>query len=359
MLWLSWRLIRWQVVAVGAAVIALAIALAITGPNLVHLYDTEVAGCNASFNGCFSATEALRHADRVLQLVSPLMLFVPALLGIFWGAPLVAREFENGTHKLAWTQSGTRRHWMLSKVCLYGLATMVTAGLLSLMVTWWSSPLDRVMHTPFAPSFFDRRDLVPVGYAVFAFALGVTFGVLIRRTLPAMVATLLAFVAGRLAVFEWIRPHLMSPLTATVSLNPNGGPPDHVPSGSWVLSADTINAAGRVIGQNGGIGPNGSLDLHLTNTNTLVIDGVGSCGHVSGVNVGTPGGGQALSQAAQACVNRLGIREVVTYQPLSRYWPFQWMETGIFVILALALVAFSVWFVRRRLSGQAALRREG
>jgi hypothetical protein len=351
MLWLSWRLIRWQVVAVGAVLVALAAALAITGPHLVHLYDTEVANCNQSFNGCFTATLTLRHTDRVLQLASPLVLLAPAVLGIFWGAPLVARELENGTHKLAWTQSGTRMRWMLSKVGLYGLVSMAVAGLLSLMVTWWSSPLDRVMNAPFSPAFFERRDLVPIGYAALAFALGVTFGVLIRRTLPAMVATLVAFIAARLAEFNWVRPHLMSPLTKTDVFNINGGPPGGVPAGSWVLSDTTISASGQVLGQNGGLGPDGSFGFNLSGDGTLTINGIGSCGHVSGVHLGTPGGAQALNQAAQACVDRLGIREVATYQPLSRYWPFQWMETGIFIVVALALVAFSVWFVRRRISG--------
>jgi len=76
---------------------------------------------------------------------------------------------------------------------------MALAGFLGLMLTWWASPIDTVNMNRFAPGVFDQRGMVAIGYAAFAFALGVTAGVLIRRTLPAMATTLVAFVAARLA----------------------------------------------------------------------------------------------------------------------------------------------------------------
>jgi len=99
--------------------------------------------------------------DRLLQQLGQLVLVAPALVGVFWGAPLVARELENNTFRLAWTQSVSRTRWLAIELGLVGLASMVTAGLLSLMVTWWSSPFDRITDSPFSPSSFDRRDLVP------------------------------------------------------------------------------------------------------------------------------------------------------------------------------------------------------
>jgi hypothetical protein len=41
---------------------------------------------------------------------------------------------------------------------------------------------------------------VPLGYAVFAFVLGATSGLFLRRTLPAMALTLVTFLDSRLAL---------------------------------------------------------------------------------------------------------------------------------------------------------------
>ena len=192
-----------------------------------------------------------------------LLVVVPGVIGVFWGAPLMARELETGTYKLAWTQSVPRKRWLAVKLGLVGLFSVAAAGLLSLMVTWWSSPIDRVNADPF--TVFDQRGIVPFGYAAFAFALGVTAGMLLRRTVPAMIATLVVFAGIRLAVTNWIRPYLLAPLrivSAVVPPGPGNGPgngPSNGPSnaaaapspGDWVLSDQTINAAGHVVGQDG------------------------------------------------------------------------------------------------------------
>ena len=67
----------------------------------------------------------------------------PALVGLFVGAPLLARELQHGTHRLAWTQSVTRRRWLLSKTLLLSLATALGAALLSALVMWWRQPSTR------------------------------------------------------------------------------------------------------------------------------------------------------------------------------------------------------------------------
>lgn len=144
---------------------------------------------------------------------------------------------------------------MAIKLAVVGLATMAVGGLLSLIVTWWSSPLDRVNMNPFGT--FDERDLVPLGYAAFAFVLGVTAGVLIRRALPAMATTLVAFVAVRGVINKWVRPYLLAPVQVTAPDNQLTGT-GNAPTGAgvlnphdWIISNQTINGAGRVIGQNG------------------------------------------------------------------------------------------------------------
>jgi hypothetical protein len=359
MLWLTWRQFRTQAAVVAGVLAVIAVALAVTGPHLVHLYDTTVKPC-ASHGDCGTATNLFTKNDRLLQQLGQVVLVAPALIGIFWGAPLVARELEGHTFRLAWTQSVSRTRWLALKLGLVGLASMAAAGLLSLMVTWWSSPFARITDSPFSPSSFDRRDLVPLGYAAFAFALGVTAGVLVRRTLPAMAATLVAFIGVRVAFFEWVRPHLMTPLRALIPLNaqpgvtlgPAGYAYGHIDAADWILSEQTVNGAGQVIGENGGIGPNGALDFAVSPSGTITIHGVGSCANVAPAGqdprLGAPS--PAFQRAAQECVDKVHLREALSYQPVSRYWAFQWYETAIFIGLALLLAGFCFWWVRRRLS---------
>jgi hypothetical protein len=52
--------------------------------------------------------------------------------------------------------------------------------------------------------------------------------------------------------------------------------------------------------------------------------------------------------ATIACVARAGYRSFSTYQPGYRFWPFQFIETGIFLALAAALIAVTFLIVRRR-----------
>lgn len=213
MIWMTWRQFRTQAIVALAALAAAAVAAAVTGPALAHLYDTVVATCRAH-GDCPAVTSAFLLHDHALQIgLDTLVVVAPGIIGVFWGAPLVARELDAGTFRQAWTQSVTRTRWLAVKLGVLGLASMAVAGLFGLMATWWSSPLDHVRMSPFGG--FDERDIVPVGYATFALALGVTAGVLIRRTLPAMATTLVVFVAVRAVLSKWVRPYLIAPLRIT------------------------------------------------------------------------------------------------------------------------------------------------
>jgi hypothetical protein len=347
-IWASWRQFRTQgAVAFGALVVVVVIA-AITGPHLIHLYNTTVATCTVRGN-CSAATAAFLRNDNSLRMWLGIgVIVVPGILGIFWGAPLVASELEAGTFRLAWTQSISRTRWLSVKLGVIGLASMVVAGLLSLMITWWSSPLDHAAMNVFGT--FDQRDIVPIGYAAFAFALGVTAGMLIRRTLPAMATTFVAFVTARLAFIHWIRPHLMAPALRNIALDPSttgygssglmffdSGPstlqpsPPNIPN-AWINSTEIVNRTG-----------------HALTSQVLKADcpSVGAGGQ--GPNGPVPA---AAQEALRHCVARIGAtyHEAVAYQPASRYWAFQWYETAIFFGAALILAGFCFWWVRRRLS---------
>jgi hypothetical protein len=224
------------------------------------------------------------------------------------------------------------------------------------MVTWWFSPIDAANANRFGLSMFGLRDIAPLGYAAFAFALGVTAGVLIRRTLPAMATTLVAYVASRLAFTFWVRPHLMSPSHTDAGLKaaqevgfavtPSGvkligGLPD-IPN-AWVYSSDVVNNAGQA--------PTASV-IRATCPNLPTgppAGSVGKGGGVAHVSVGSTGRSPAVFQD---CIAKLAANyhEVVTYQPASRFWAFQGIETAIFLALALLLCGLCFWWVRRRLS---------
>lgn len=345
MIRLTLRQLRASAITAYAALAIVAIVLAVTGPRLAHFYDAHVAGCQAAGN-CSGVTNTFLGFYHVVQAgLGPILLVLPALIGIFWGAPLLAHELETGTFRLAWTQSQTRGRWLAVKLFLTGLAAMAAAGLLSLMVTWWFSPLDTYNANRFTPAMFGERGIVPIGYAAFAFAFGVAAGLLIRRTIPAMAATLAAYLAARLAMTYAIRPHLMTPVRAVrpfLASGPASGPSP----ADWVLSDQTVNAAGQVVGQNGSIGSSGGFGFNVHHNGTFSLAGVGHCpGTVPhGTSRTLPPG------LMQACINHYGIRQVLTYQPISRYWAFQGLELAIFLALALALAGFCFWWMRRRLT---------
>lgn len=357
MIHFAWLQSRAQTITVAVLLAAIAVALAVTGPQLVHLYDTTVAGCSAN-GDCQGATTAFLQNDHALRtLLNDLLVVVPAIIGLFWGAPLVARELEGGTFRLAWTQSVTRTRWLAIRLAVVGLASMAVAGLFSLMLTWWSSPLDRALGTPF--SSFDYRDLVPAGYAAFAFALGVTAGVLLRSTLPAMALALFTFVAARLTFTHWVRPILLTPLRENLPLNgattAGYGYQGFIPFGShssnlqpatpnipgaWIMSVQMVNKTGH------------SLTPQFV---TSACPGIGGGGRPhGGLNPlsGASSHQQAPASAQQnldACADKLGktYHQLVTYQPASRYWPLQWYELAIYLAAAVALAGLCVWRIRR------------
>jgi hypothetical protein len=132
----SWLQFRLQATAAVGALAIVAVALAITGPHLSHLYDISgIATCQARGDCTSVASTFLNEvpADQILYYLGiAVLLAAPPVIGMFWGAPLVTRELETGTIRLAWTQGVTRTRWLAVKVAITGLAAMVTAGLLPL-----------------------------------------------------------------------------------------------------------------------------------------------------------------------------------------------------------------------------------
>ncbi len=374
MIWLAWRQLRTQAMVVFGVLVALGIVLALTGPHLVHVFDTVVKPCEGKPN-CGSLT--FSNSDRFLQSVSLLLLIAPALVGMFWGAPLVAREYENNTFRLVWTQSASRVRWLAAKLAIGAIASAAAVGLLSLMTTWWFSPIDAFSNNSLTPSTFDRRDLVPIAYALFAFAFGATAGLILRRTLPAMAVTLFGFIGLRYVVEDYLRPHFMTPLKLTSGFDPlepgltlgNGG----LSSSDQVVSQETVSGTGHVLSANGNVGPT-SGEVNVSSNGTVTLRGVGQCAgratntpatpatqgsvsqsfggsgpqvHAGNAGVGVPSM-EHLNKIVVPCARHYHLHQIVYYQPLNRYWPFQLIESGIFIGVALLLAGVSLWLLRRR-----------
>jgi hypothetical protein len=328
----TWRQFRGQAAVAVGALAVVAIVSALTSAH--SRYDS-----------------GLRTGLGVLVVVTP------GVVGLFWGAPLVAGELEAGTVRLAWTQSVTRTRWLTVRAGLAVLASMAAAGILSLIVTWWAAPFDRASGNLFGT--FDQRDLVPVGYAAFAVALGVTAGLLLRRTLPAMAVTLVAFVVARLAVAAWLRPVLLAPSHLALALNPA--------TTGYGSSVSGLGFFAVLVGA----GPKSTLEPALPDLPHAWISSVRIVGrggrHLTGqvLRGDCPGLGQrapgsagrfshshapaAVQQATHECVARVGAayHELVTYQPAGHYWPIQELELAVFLGAAVILGGFCRWRIRR------------
>jgi hypothetical protein len=361
MTWLTWRQFRAQTVTALATMAVYAILLAATGPHLASMYAADGLGsCRggscANLASYFTGS-LLRSPYMVLFLLSVgVILLAPAVIGLFWGAPLIARELETGTAALAWNQSVTRTRWLAVKLTVGVAGAIAVTEALCLMQSWWAAPIGRAVgdgaasgvlaQGRFTQLVFDTHGVTPLGYAVFAFALGVTAGALIRRTVPAMAVTLAIFAAIQVAMPLWVRPNLAPPghVVIPVSSVGNGPATDgsaftltalSVPGqpGAWLLSSGPVNATGQPVSTIPAPCIAESIKASLGSEPS------------SGDSAPAPN----LSGFAD-CLTSQGIREAITYQPASRYWPFQWTETAIYLVLALALAGYSFRRLSRRLS---------
>jgi hypothetical protein len=323
MTWLTWRQFRVPLLSVLAGLAVIGVVLGITGPGLVG--RTDYSDQDVLFGGTLLV-----------------MYLLPAVVGVFWGVPLITRELESGTHSLVWNQTITRGRWLATKLGLGVLAAMVAAGLLSLAVTWWASPIDAMATTDvgslhrMTPVVFAARGVVPVGYAAFAFVLGVATGIVLRRTVAAMAVTLVVLAAVLVAIPYLVRPYILPaledkvPITTSslrgVSGNDQGGI-DSVtvrdPDGAWVVTNETVDPSGNAVSPLPGFVQD-CLPARNASSPPPSFDKVGAC----------------LTQLGDH-----GYQQHVAYQPGYRFWPLQWIELAIF----LALSTLLTWFCFRRL----------
>jgi hypothetical protein len=342
MTWLAWRQFRTSMAIVAGAVAVLAVILLVTHPGLIDMYRSSgLAGCTGP---CEEAVTAFRSrvtdsaAEPVYFVGFGAVYVIPAIIGLFWGAPMVARELENGTYRLVWSQSTTRSRWLAVKLVAGAAGAMVAAGLLALAVTWWSAPIDRAAGNRLSAEVFGARGVVPIAYAAFAFVLGVLLGTVIRRTVPAMALTLVLVAAVQLLMPTMVRGHLIPPKTYTgaitaapgeeqsfeeLTMGINDGfmhvvPKLNVP-GAWVLENRALTASGKEF--------DGPFDEKFCGLDAA--SGPHGCEK------------WVLSQ---------NLHQDAVYQPASRFWPLQWVESALILVVTAMLTGLCFWWIRRRLS---------
>ena len=324
MTWVTWQQYRYPAAFAAALLAALAVVLLITGLHAAAVWNSALTHC-ATNNSCASlAGSNLSLGNPIIATLGVATSAIPVLPGLLWGAPTVATELETGTNQFAWTQSITRRRWLAVRAGWLLLAAAVLAGAVSAVVTWWSGPANALNADAFQVNRFDVTDIVPVGYAIFAMALGICAGTLLRRTLPALGITLAGFGAVRLVTALWLRLHYMTPVTVYYKLTAPFTPP-----GSYLqVSTGFVSPDGKPA----------ALDYAVPNYNGVPLPA--ACVRAMQNNPNP--------QAVLPCLAAHGYQGSMTYQPASRFWAFQSIETGICVVLAAVLIGITFWVLRRR-----------
>ncbi|HXA63138.1 MAG TPA: ABC transporter permease subunit [Streptosporangiaceae bacterium] len=327
MIWLTWRQHRTQALG-GAVLVALtAVVFLRYGSSMRGAYTQDgIGACLAGGTGgghCQSVMTAFM--DRFNGVANHLLTWfslLPGLIGAMVGASLLGREYEHGTWRLAWTQAVPRTRWLTVKIALITAGIVVVTATLSTVFAWYRSPMDQVSGR-FAPGAFDFEGLSLTGYTLFAFALGVLAGLLLRRTVPAIMAALVAFLAVRLPVEYWLRQRYQNPVALLLdpagnhTMGPGTIPTSPGPRG-WTLGQDLVDKTGHLLSSS----QNDQISQKL---------------------------GTLTSPAAtDAYLRGLGLHLKVVYQPADRFWTFQIIEAALFIGLATALLGITIWHLHHR-----------
>ncbi|MCE6998508.1 ABC transporter permease subunit [Saccharothrix sp. S26] len=322
MTWLLWRQHRTEVCVLGLLVGMFGIALLVLGTHAHDLFPDGPAQCAGAAGLNDACAASFRRLDEEYGFVENLLAafyLVPVVVGAFLGAPLLARELEDGTWQLAWTQAVPRMRWLAAKLAALAGVTLTLTGLFTAVLTWFRRPFD-AWEGRFQYDAFDLEGLVPPAYALFAFGVATAAGAILRRSLPAFGVAFGAFLAARMSVALLARPTYATPLT-TMERVPASGSKDragHRPDfADWTIERGYADATGR----------------RLSSTEYYDLE---TAANRTGTN---------LNQF----LHDRGIQQFGVYHPADRFWTFQLIETALFTTAAAVLIGVVVWRVRRRL----------
>jgi hypothetical protein len=322
MTWTIWRLHRIQAIFAAATLAAITLFLLVTGIHLANVYHDALATC-APAHTCAELPGKLFQGDSWMWTLASWTIAVPALLGMFWGAPLLAKELEDGTCKLAWTQTIPRRRWLAANLAWVLVAAAAWGAAIAALLTWWLGPENALQLDRFLPGHFEIQGIAPIGYSLFAVSAGIAAGAWIRRVLPALAVTLAGYTAVRAVVEVFARPHYLAPVTRPFPLGSDG------PAGSAWVFANAVTVHGHIV--RGFVPGRGGFGIAKPQIPAACL------------RLKVPG-------LPLNCMDAHGWRRLFLYQPPGRFWVFQGIETGIFIVLAVVLLALAA---RRVLTADA------
>jgi hypothetical protein len=314
MIRLTWRQMRLTIVCTVILLAALVVILAITRDRMTSFIQTSgLAECLEGGGDCTEQVRAFTDVHgTALTMVNSTLWFVPLLIGLFWGAPLIAREIEQGTHRMVWTQSITRRRWFVVKIAMLALGGVLIAIVITRLFSWWAAPFMQLGvddYSRIAPSLYDMQGTVQLGIILYAFTVAVCASAFVRRTVPAMAVALAGFVVPRL-IIQWLRDRLV-PVhvlrTAFGADYPRSG------LGDWIVNERILDRIGSTVSPE-------------------VLQSVCST---------------AFKGPAERCASEQGYYVQYIYHPLSSFWPLQGIETGIFLAAAVLMLAGAWWMTQR------------
>jgi ABC-type transport system involved in multi-copper enzyme maturation permease subunit len=323
----TWRQHRLALAGAAALLGALAVWLWIIGTPLHHAYAAAMACHPAGSAACQSLVQAFNGTnDLMAGATTPGGVFlqlVPVLIGTFVGAPVLARELETGTFRYAWTQGFGRWRWALARLLMLAVVLAAATGAFGLLMSWYYQPYfatsNQVLGLSEMPPFgilFSLRGVAFPAWTLTAFTIGALAGMLIRRVVPAIVATLVVYAGLAFATAAFLREHYLTPL---LTGNPS------VPGNAWIIS-QWWTKAGRFAF--------GNPPISLLNQFCSAPP--------TGQSKTAPFGTFAQ------CLAPHGYTQWTSYQPASRFWPFQWIEGGWLLALSALLTAATIWLVHRR-----------
>jgi len=313
MTWLVWRQGRAEHALVAGLLAILALLLVLTGLHMHSVFSAmRLSSCTGDGQslsiGCsLRGTSFLQRFDGLNQM-GPWLGLVPGLIGVLLATPLVL-ELDQGTYRLAWTQSVTPGRWLTTRVALLMLGVLLVGLVMTALATYWRAPLD-ALGGHVGPNEFDLEGVLPVAYALFGASAVLAIGAVTRRTGLAVAGGFGIYLAARL-VLRAVREHLIPPLHALT--RPPAGPAGirH----AWVISQNYV-------------GPHGSAGAYAALNHCSTADG----------------------DLDTACLVHHHIMSSWIYEPASRFWSLQAIEGGVFLGLSAVCLGLAIWWIRNRIA---------